>query len=382
MKINKNHYLYLGLFLICLFIIPNVSLANTVRIDKNTIKKGYTISNLDQTMKVGIFPDSVNQPIDITFKIKNEILSQAKLPNDMRLVSDLYEFDIKSENRLDFIKPLILQLNYDSQKPNIKHVFFWDARREIWIEMECNDLPKDNIVRSAIHLPYAIIGVFEEINSVTRINLDKETISKGYTISNINSDISLGITPESVNSSVTVVLKSVVRNEGLPEQKLISNLYSFNLLSENLIKLDRPLYVSMKYSQNNNGRKVIKYWDSIKNNWIDLPTKINSAENTVKAEISLSYAILGVFEYNKDVKEGIASFYRTKNHDGCAYLDYPFGTMLKVTNLENDKSTIVQIEDRGPFIKGRIIDLSVESFSELAPLSAGIINVRVEKIEK
>ncbi len=48
------------------------------------------------------------------------------------------------------------------------------------------------------------------------------------------------------------------------------------------------------------------------------------------------------------------------HHDSltCAHRYYPFGTMLKVTNLRNDKSVIVKVIDRGPYGRGKIIDLS------------------------
>ncbi|MBF0965366.1 MAG: septal ring lytic transglycosylase RlpA family protein, partial [Alloprevotella sp.] len=48
------------------------------------------------------------------------------------------------------------------------------------------------------------------------------------------------------------------------------------------------------------------------------------------------------------------------HHDSltCAHRTYPFGTLLKVTNLNNGNTVVVRVTDRGPFAKGRIIDLS------------------------
>jgi rare lipoprotein A len=68
----------------------------------------------------------------------------------------------------------------------------------------------------------------------------------------------------------------------------------------------------------------------------------------------------------------------------CASWDYPFRTKLKVINLANGKSVIVEVKDRGPakklYKKGRIIDLSKRAFSEIADLKQGIIRVKIEKI--
>jgi rare lipoprotein A len=49
----------------------------------------------------------------------------------------------------------------------------------------------------------------------------------------------------------------------------------------------------------------------------------------------------------------------------AAHKTLPLGTMLLVTNLENGKSVKVKVNDRGPFIKGRIIDLSRSSFAKI-----------------
>ena len=65
----------------------------------------------------------------------------------------------------------------------------------------------------------------------------------------------------------------------------------------------------------------------------------------------------------------------------AAHKKLPFGTKVKVTNAKNSKSVIVKINDRGPFVKGRIIDLSDSAFSSIANLNAGVIKVKIEVIE-
>ena len=69
----------------------------------------------------------------------------------------------------------------------------------------------------------------------------------------------------------------------------------------------------------------------------------------------------------------------------CASWDYEFGTKLIVTNLQNNKSTIVVVSDRGPnkklYKKGRIIDLSKRAFSEIADSKQGVIEVEIKEIK-
>lgn len=64
----------------------------------------------------------------------------------------------------------------------------------------------------------------------------------------------------------------------------------------------------------------------------------------------------------------------------AAHKTLPFGTRVKVTNIQNGKSVIVKINDRGPFVRGRIIDLSKSSFSRIGNTSSGLINVTIEVI--
>ena len=65
----------------------------------------------------------------------------------------------------------------------------------------------------------------------------------------------------------------------------------------------------------------------------------------------------------------------------AAHRKLPFGTKIKVTHIKNDKSVIVKINDRGPFVNGRIVDLSRAAFSSIANLSAGVIDVKIEVIK-
>ncbi len=95
---------------------------------------------------------------------------------------------------------------------------------------------------------------------------------------------------------------------------------------------------------------------------------------------------------SSSVQKGKASYYSKKatgartasgarlHHDSltCAHRSLPFGTMLKVKNLANGKEVIVKVTDRGPYRKGRIIDLSWGAAKELGMLAAGIQAVEVQ----
>lgn len=64
----------------------------------------------------------------------------------------------------------------------------------------------------------------------------------------------------------------------------------------------------------------------------------------------------------------------------AAHRTLPFGSQVRVTNVRNGKSVVVRINDRGPFIRGRVIDLSRSAFASIGDTSAGLLNVRIEVI--
>jgi len=64
----------------------------------------------------------------------------------------------------------------------------------------------------------------------------------------------------------------------------------------------------------------------------------------------------------------------------AAHRTLPFDTMVRVTNLNNGKSTVVRITDRGPFVEGRIIDLSLAAAREIGSVGPGVVPVRLEVV--
>lgn len=101
-------------------------------------------------------------------------------------------------------------------------------------------------------------------------------------------------------------------------------------------------------------------------------------------------------EHANEVKNdgiiGLASFYATKFHGRrtasgekfnsklftAAHLTLPFGTLLKVTNPSNSKSVVVRVNDRGPYIRGRLIDLSRAAADLIGITRSGVARVELE----
>lgn len=66
----------------------------------------------------------------------------------------------------------------------------------------------------------------------------------------------------------------------------------------------------------------------------------------------------------------------------AAHKTLPLGTFVKVMNLSNNRTTVVRVNDRGPFVKGRIIDLSYAAAKEIELVGAGVARVRIEALSK
>lgn len=89
---------------------------------------------------------------------------------------------------------------------------------------------------------------------------------------------------------------------------------------------------------------------------------------------------------------GIASYYAHKFHGRAtasgeiydetlltaAHRKFPFGTVVRVTRLDSETSVVVRINDRGPWVKGRIIDLSYAAAQRLDMIREGLVKVEVE----
>ncbi|GAB3642752.1 hypothetical protein GCM10027423_33880 [Spirosoma arcticum] len=65
-----------------------------------------------------------------------------------------------------------------------------------------------------------------------------------------------------------------------------------------------------------------------------------------------------------------------------AHLTYPLNTLVEVTNLDNQRSVIVRINDRGPFAKGRVIDITHAAAHALGMISKGVVNVSLRVVGK
>lgn len=119
-------------------------------------------------------------------------------------------------------------------------------------------------------------------------------------------------------------------------------------------------------------------------------------QTLITISLFLSISLSNAKESEKYVAIGKSSWYSVKcnggtktasgqklnnNSNTAAHKTLPFGTLVRVTNLKNGKSEVVKINNRGPYIKGRIIDVTIGVAKKLDFVNSGIVEVKIEVVD-
>jgi rare lipoprotein A (peptidoglycan hydrolase) len=150
----------------------------------------------------------------------------------------------------------------------------------------------------------------------------------------------------------------------------------------------RPMQVESQTRQ-------MRYWKPVASPWrtIVVPVPLETASITTSPSVVTAAPQIAPRALTGYAHElgGIASYYwqeqmtssgeRFDRHGmTAAHKTLPLGTRVRVTNLTNGKSTVVRINDRGPFKPGRVIDLSEAAAMEISMTSAGLVRVAIEVV--
>jgi len=161
------------------------------------------------------------------------------------------------------------------------------------------------------------------------------------------------------------------------------------------------LGIVIAQTSNKETNKNSKFKDSIAKSKNAITEKKQSVSDTIKElnqqEVIIDSLFLGTGTFKLFKKNAHASYYADKFHGRktangkrydknkltAAHKKLPFGTIVKVTNEANGKSLLVEINDRGPFVRYREIDLSRRAFMEITGnKSFGKLSVTLEILQK
>ena len=123
--------------------------------------------------------------------------------------------------------------------------------------------------------------------------------------------------------------------------------------------------------------------------------KTNSQTSKKSSSIKVKKEKKDIFDKKKTIYNGTSSYYGSQFHGKltangevfdmygltAAHKEIPFNTVVRVTNLDNDKSIILRINDRGPYVGDRVLDCSYGAAKKLDFLNKGTANVEIKVIE-
>ncbi|MDD3285148.1 MAG: RlpA-like double-psi beta-barrel domain-containing protein [Patescibacteria group bacterium] len=141
------------------------------------------------------------------------------------------------------------------------------------------------------------------------------------------------------------------------------------------------LDLTIDYGEANNYYKQIFFFDGSSRQWRPLPSVDNPNNHSLSAKINFPFARVAVLYNNQVLTVGQASWYRFQGGLFAASPDFKKGTVLKVTNLDNNKSVSVTVNDYGPdrsLFPNRVVDLDARAFEKIASLGAGVIDIKIE----
>ncbi len=229
----------------------------------------------------------------------------------------------------------------------------------------------------------------DELEVVISTHFDAPTIERGYTLESHDGVMRLGIRPGTLNSETTIDVKTLdaeVMVDTLPADKvLLSDIYLFDILDPGSYDGKDFFFLEIGYESETQEMKKIYFYNKPANEWQILPSTDHPDIDKVRALIHLPYARLAVFGDSSVMEYGQASWYSYKDCNCAASPDYPKGTFLLVTSVdEPEKSVVVEVNDYGPerdIFPERVIDLDVLAYEQLAPKWTGVIDVRVQLLQ-
>lgn len=237
-------------------------------------------------------------------------------------------------------------------------------------------------------LPFSL-----QAKNISSIVLRQDALHNGYTVRHNSGTFFVGIQPRAITGidSTRVELRRAKEPGRYPsghQKRLIGDVYKYELGKAKHFKLKQPLWVTLSYPQEyQNQEKVIKIWDRADKQWKALSTSDHKDKLQVTTALHNKHATVAVFLKSADTfigggnaLNGKASFFWWDG-PGVACNDFPFGSIIRVTNTTNGKSVDAKVISTGPFVAGRVVDLSDDDFAKIANLSTGVINVHVERVK-
>lgn len=366
---KKITFLFFTIILVVFFLKVNNASADVLTFI-DTSQTDQVVSLTENQASLHFFSNSLTQPSRVAFWIDQSITA-----SDQQL-SPIYAWQILDAEVRDKI---YLEIPFAFIDTDWQIMFSPNGENFLPTTYEIND--KSVII--PLPAKSGKIYISPLILSEVVINLDSATVKKGYPVKTPDSFFNFYILPDALQQAAEITIKPLNLSgfNITPGLELISPIYYFYIDAADGEFPQKDLPIDIKYFGDNTDVKDIYYWDNVNLMWLPSPSITRYNEGVVRTFTHQREMILAIF--SRDIMEkGVASWYRYKGGDFAASPDYAKGTKLKVTNLDNQKSVIVTVNDYGPdrsIHPERVIDLDKVAFIKIADPSAGVVVVSVEE---
>jgi hypothetical protein len=223
-------------------------------------------------------------------------------------------------------------------------------------------------------------------DTIVTTRLSASDVRTGTTIKTPGTRFHLRVPAETVRKATAGVTIKRTRRKRLRKGKWkvkTKNVFTYSISS----KLDGPVTVRMR---NNRLKRTdtLKYFHKRSGTWKKIPSRVQPGKNRIQGQLKRKNATIALFQKKKrrpkpTVQKGQASWYVVGDGElTAAHKTLPMGTVVRVKNTGNGRTVDVTIADRGPFIQGRIVDLSKRAFRVLDAPSVGVLNVHVTVVSR
>jgi D-alanyl-D-alanine carboxypeptidase len=381
-RVTRTHrFLAILIVALCFSGARAIAAAEVSVVDLTVEDAGGSV-RLDDGFNLGIRDDTISTPARVTVVPGAALASP--LPARYAQAGTAYKLDIETANETDLaMKSLWLRVPATPQPNTATVLLGYDEVTLTWSVIGGKIDAANVLTGSTYRLHTTIVPAAD-------LATKPGTFSDGITITamSVLADIPAGSASKTFgfqNYAITlraqaftqagtfVVTPDAVLPSPLParyKQRAGVLQVGFRGLDGQLLRLTKGVTITPKVLGNGFYPQRVLFYNPNAKVWE--VTKSNTA-------YVMGYAVV-VDDIGEEV--GIASWYKSKkNPDGVAHNRYPMGTKLKVTNLENGKSTVVRVVSRGPYVRGRVVDLVYTAFKKIKGSNGGLARVRVSAVD-
>lgn len=356
-------------------------------LDETTLKRGFPAKSFDSRFTLLIFPGILH----------GDTARVEVAPAPVYGATAAYRFRVTEGTKVPLVKKPFTIVFASDGEPLYARLYYYYAPQSLWLALTTiRDKARGILLSNRVDFAEAVVGMFvgdtplpdtisaEAMSEVKAASLESQQepftavlvddiLTREYTITLPKAALVIPSGAVSTPSTVTVFFDEEKRELDFaikPHDPLVSPLSPLAFLE---VIMDTP-------RQTHEEQKIV-FWDNNTQSYRDLQTV--ESDGRVRAKTPFHFGRYTTVA-RPGVYRGEASWFRDsllKTPFGAASNDYPKGARLRVTNISNSKSVEVEVRSTGPFVAGRVIDLTKTAFSKIANPKMGIIKVRVERVQ-